>query len=262
MVSRRWLFTLTMCFSPTAYLSCAFSLLLLFFRAQQFLNSFVRVPLVPFIQTRLVPSWSLPDYCTLPVEGRVKKTPGPYQHFTRDLNARSARHVQLFFFLSLLFSSLSSSCGSLSHLNTGALYWNSKRRVWAIVLGRSCSPSPFSSLSDEKHLFFFLKSWQTCHIICLSSLVHPFIEAQQKKKQNKTMESPSVIAVVVFPRKVACNLTIIFVYEPEISSGHSSVVLFFSSSFKCNKYLIRNGFGELPNNSDAAPLKWFQSPTD
>ena len=36
----------------------------------------------------------------------------------------------------------------------------------------------------------------------------------------------------------------------------------FSSSFKCNKYLIRNGFGELPNNSDAAPLKWFQSPTD
>ena len=185
MVSRRWLFTLTMCFSPTAYLSCAFSLLLLFFRAQQFLNLFVRVPLVPFIQTRLVPSWSLPDYCTLPVEGRVKKTPGPYQHFTRDLNARSARHVQLFFFLSLLFSSLSSSCGSLSHLNTGALYWNSKRRVWAIVLGRSCSPSPFSSLSDEKHLFFFLKSWQTCHIICLSSLVHPFIEAQQKKtKQN------------------------------------------------------------------------------
>ena len=167
-----------------------------------------------------------------------------------------------FFFLSLLFSSLSSSCGSLSRLNTGALYWNSKRRVWAIVLGRSCSPSPFSSLSDEKHLFFFLKSWQTCHIICLSSLVHPFIEAQQKKKQNKTMESPSVIAVVVFPRKVACNLTIIFVYEPEISSGHSSVVLFFSSSFKCNKYLIRNGFGELPNNSDAAPLKWFQSPTD
>ena len=101
MVSRRWLFTLTMCFSPTAYLSCAFSLLLLFFRAQQFLNLFVRVPLVPFIQTRLVPSWSLPDYCTLPVEGRVKKNSGVVStfHARFERAVGSSRAIVFFFFL-------------------------------------------------------------------------------------------------------------------------------------------------------------------
>ena len=191
MVSRRWLFTLTMCFSPTAYLSCAFSLLLLFFRAQQFLNSFVRGPLVPFIQTRLVPSWSLPDYCTLPVEGRVKKTPGPYQHFTRDLNARSARHVQLFFFsFSFVFFVV-----VVVWIFIASEYWRALLKFKTQSLS-DCSgsfvfaESVFFSLG-WKTSFFFLKVMANLSYY-LSVLIGPSLHRSPTEKKTKQNNGISV----------------------------------------------------------------------
>ncbi len=288
MVSRRWLFTLTMCFSPSSifrafFFPPLFRLLLLprpsFFlgggplwTGNKFLNSFVcRVcPFLwfgPLIQIRLVPSWSftvgMVDHSA--VSPRVLPLRrgftfaisqwgknGAKSTFTQDLNARSARHVQLFslfcFFFFLLrrrrrvdLYRIEAKSGILT-----LVYWNSKQveRLFFGVVRVEEPEIPFSSSFQygKKHFFFLSFFHSTANLVILFVCSHwpvAFIELegrknkrrqtillrsvsfaikQTKKKQNKKM-------VVVFPRMVACNLTIIFVYEPEISSGRSSVVL-------------------------------------
>ena len=190
MVSRRWLFTLTMCFSPTAYLSCAFSLLLLFFRAQQFLNSFVRVPLVPFIQTGLVPSWSLPDYCTLPVEGRVKKNSGAVSTFhARFERAVGSSRAIVFFSFSFVFFVV-----VVVWIFIASEYWRALLKFKTQSLS-DCSgsfvfaESVFFSLG-WKTSFFFLKVMANLSYY-LSVLIGPSLHRSPTEK-NKTKQNNGI----------------------------------------------------------------------